>query len=85
MLNVFQQRNVPQKSVGKQDYKSPPSGYTLVKINSSFKIHVRKQPVIIGLSVRNLLNKTYRDYMNIMRYFSDEMGRNVSVRMNVIL
>jgi iron complex outermembrane receptor protein len=80
LLHVMQQKNVPSASNGKQDYKEPPSAYTLLNVNSSFTFNVNKNPITIGLSVRNLLNTVYRDYMNSMRYFTDEMGRNISLR-----
>lgn len=35
----------------------------------------------IGLSAQNLLNTRYRDYLNRMRYFSDEMGRNIMLNL----
>ncbi|MBK8625953.1 MAG: hypothetical protein IPN86_10440 [Saprospiraceae bacterium] len=31
----------------------------------------------------NLLNSTYRDYLNRLRYFADEMGRNIYVSINM--
>jgi iron complex outermembrane receptor protein len=37
------------------------------------------------VGVRNLLNTVYRDYLNSMRYFSDEMGRNISLRFKIQL
>jgi iron complex outermembrane receptor protein len=80
LLHVMQQRNVPSASNGKQDYKEPPSSYTLLNVNSSFTFNVNNNPITIGLSARNLLNTVYRDYMNSMRYFTDEMGRNISLR-----
>ena len=31
----------------------------------------------------NLLNTSYRNYMNRFRYYADEMGRNISIRLKM--
>ncbi len=80
-MNVMQQKNIPGSMNGKQDYKVPPPAYFLLNVNSSVAFLVHKNRVTIGFSVRNLLNRSYRDYMNTMRYFTDEMGRNVCIRL----
>jgi len=85
IMNVMQQKNVPSDVNGKQDYKTPPSAYTLINLNVATSISVFKMPVTIGVGVRNVLNTVYRDYLNGMRYFTDEMGRNISVRLKIQL
>ena len=37
----------------------------------------------IGVGVDNLLNTSYRDYLNRFRYYTDEMGTNVSLRVKI--
>jgi iron complex outermembrane receptor protein len=44
-----------------------------------------KKPVTIGIGIRNLLNTVYRDYLNSMRYFTDEQGINASIRLKIEL
>ena len=44
---------------------------------------VKKQIVSINLSVSNLANTVYRDYLNRFRYYSNELGRNFTVRIKV--
>jgi iron complex outermembrane receptor protein len=39
--------------------------------------------VALSLSVYNLFNTTYRDYLNAFRYFAPEVGRNVALRLTV--
>ena len=85
MMNVMQQKNVPSDSNGKQDYKAPPAAYTLLNMNASSTFQVYNIPLSISFGVRNLFNSVYRDYLNSMRYFSDEMGRNISVRLKINL
>lgn len=83
ILNVLQQKNVPDEINGKQDYKEPPPAYTLINMNASATVPVFKLPVAINVGVNNLLNTVYRDYLNAMRYFADEMGRNISLRVKI--
>jgi iron complex outermembrane recepter protein len=85
MMNVMQQKNTPSDVNGKQDYKAAPSAYTLISLNASATMPVYKIPVTISVGIRNLLNTVYRDYLNGMRYFADEMGRNISLRLKIQL
>lgn len=80
---VDKQRRVPDESSGKQDYKTPPPSYQLVNLQAASTIHLGDQRVTFGVSVRNLFNTRYRDYLNSMRYFVDEMGRNISFRVKI--
>lgn len=83
--NVLEQKNVPDESNGKQDYKAPPPAYMLINLNASTQVHVFKVPTTFSIGVRNLLNTSYRDYLNTMRYFADEMGLNISLRLKIQL
>lgn len=63
------------------DFVAPPDGYELLSIQAGveftlFKTKHKTVPLIIGMQINNLLNTTYRDYLNRFRYYSDEMGRN---------
>lgn len=83
MQNVMQQKNVPSDANGRQDYKAPPAAYTIISMHASATFLVCKTPITISAGVSNLLNTIYRDYLNNMRYFSDEMGRNISLRAKI--
>ncbi|HTJ51012.1 MAG TPA: hypothetical protein VL443_16235, partial [Cyclobacteriaceae bacterium] len=48
-----------------------------------FSLPLGKQLMNINFSASNLLNTTYRDYMDRFRYFSDEPGRNFTLRVRV--
>ncbi len=54
------------------DFLDPPSSYFL--LNAS--VGVQKNDFYFSVEARNLLNTNYRDYLNNMRYFADEMGVN---------
>ena len=62
------------------DYLPPPKAYVLMQAEISTGIQIKKPTLNLSFSVNNLLNKTYRDYMNRFRYFSDEAGRNFTIR-----
>ncbi len=78
-LSVLKQTRVPENS----DYAAPPEGYTLLNLSAGMDILMKRNAISIGVSINNLLNTRYRDYMNRFRYFADEMGRNISVRATV--
>lgn len=83
---VFKQTRVPDEAIhGKQDYKQPPPGYSLLNLNASTVLKVGNLPLTIGVGAKNLLNKSYREYLNSFRYFADEMGRNISIRLKLPL
>ena len=78
---VSAQKRVPESI---PDYKEAPPAYSLLHFNASTTLKTRF-PLTLGLSIHNLLNETYRDYMNSMRYFSDETGRNITIRIKIDL
>ncbi len=55
------------------DISTPPDGYSLWNLQTGVNL---SKNFGIDFSVRNVFNKTYRDYLNRLRFFSDEMGRN---------
>jgi iron complex outermembrane receptor protein len=63
------------------DFVDPPGAYWLVNLNIATHFRIGKKHAEIGWNVTNLLNSRYRDYMDRFRYFTDAMGRNVSVRL----
>jgi iron complex outermembrane receptor protein len=58
------------------DYSEPPAGYFLVNLNAGMNMG----KVEIGLRVTNALNTAYRDYLNRFRYYADDQGRNISLK-----
>ncbi|MBS1613441.1 MAG: TonB-dependent receptor [Bacteroidetes bacterium] len=80
VLNVLQQRFVPADY---NDYAAPPKAYVLLNLQVGTTLQFGKQQVTVGLAIDNLLNQKYRDYMDRFRYFADERGTNVALRVNV--
>ncbi|MCU0380495.1 MAG: TonB-dependent receptor [Chitinophagaceae bacterium] len=62
------------------DYAPPPPAYTLFSLEGGTDLTLWKHPLTLSLTVTNLFNRNYRDYMNAFRYFADDMGRNVVLR-----
>ncbi len=65
------------------DYVAPPKGYVLVNAQVSYAFEIRKQTVSLSLEANNIFNRSYRDYMNRFRYFADETGRNIGLKIKV--
>ncbi|WP_290706852.1 TonB-dependent receptor, partial [Flavihumibacter sp. CACIAM 22H1] len=67
------------------DYAPPPPAYLLANLEAGTKFSWGKQPVHLTLTVTNLLNSAYRDYMNAFRYFAWDIGRNIGLRIMIPL
>ncbi|MFT3980306.1 MAG: TonB-dependent receptor [Ferruginibacter sp.] len=80
---VFKQTRTPDETYAKQDYKEAPDAYGLVNLDAGTTIQLHALPVTFGIGVRNLFNVAYRDYLNSMRYFADETGRNIQFRIKI--
>ncbi len=80
-LYVTKQWRVPENS----DFVAPPPAYFLVNLHASVSFQVKNQNLEFGISVFNLLNTSYRDFLDRFRYFTDAMGRNISFRLKVPL
>ncbi|MGY6520777.1 MAG: TonB-dependent receptor [Mongoliitalea sp.] len=57
------------------DFLAPPPGYFL--LNGFAK--AEKGNLGLSLQVHNALNTRYRDYLNAMRFFADDLGRNIQL------
>lgn len=78
--HVFQQRLVPSSNT---DYLAPPPAYTLLHLNMGAGLKLFNRENTLQLGIHNLLNLKYRDYMNRFRYFTDEMGRNITLQWRI--
>ena len=63
------------------DYVSAPASYTITSMEFFMKRIVKAHPVNVSLSIENLFDISYRDYMNRYRYFADEEGLNFTLRL----
>lgn len=64
------------------DYAPPPPGYVLWNVSAYGHIK-RYKHLLCFVSAENILNNTYRDYLNRFRYYADENGRMVVAGINI--
>jgi len=62
----------------------PPDGYALAGFQAARDFSLGKNQLKIALKVDNLLNNTFRDYLNRLQYFADEPGRNIRLNMRYV-
>lgn len=62
------------------DYVAPPPAYWLCSLWWQTGINWQGVHWEFQVGIDNLLNTKYRDYLNRYRYFANEPGRNVVVR-----
>lgn len=66
------------------DISTPPSAYHILHFASSFTLNKQKNvPIVLGINVNNIFNTSYRDYLNRLRYFTDDIGRNVMLSLKI--
>lgn len=59
------------------DVSTPPNAYHVLNFRSSMDFPITKNSnLTLGLNVTNLLNTRYRNYLNSLRYYADDLGRN---------
>ena len=83
---VFRQNEFPNTnfevvlpdSIQTVDISTPPSGYHLLNLNITAAVRPDMQ---VGLYVNNLLNTSYRNYLNRLRYYADDVGRNITIQL----
>ena len=88
---VFEQKRFPpnifvfspqQQQEVELNINTPPPAYHLLALDISASFALKnKNDFKIGLRATNLLNTVYRDYLNRQRFFADDLGRNISLRL----
>lgn len=61
------------------DYSNPPKSYQLWDIFCEYPIAFRTQKVTCNLSLENVFNTLYKDYMDRFRYYAHQPGRNITL------
>lgn len=65
------------------DFAPPPPSYQLFNlIVGTYISHKSQKNTRVQLSVENLFNKEYKDYMDRFRYYAHALGRNISIKIN---
>ncbi|TYP99147.1 iron complex outermembrane receptor protein [Tenacibaculum adriaticum] len=65
------------------DISSTPKAYHLLNISNEISFKYAKTNFSLGFSVNNILNTSYRNYLNRLRYFSDDLGRNFKIQLKI--
>jgi iron complex outermembrane recepter protein len=66
------------------DYLPPPEGYWLLDARVAYRTSIKGgHEIEVAAGGSNLLNTTYRNYLNRFRYYADEPGRNVFLRLRI--
>ncbi|MCP9235615.1 carboxypeptidase-like regulatory domain-containing protein [Lewinella sp. JB7] len=64
-----------------RDLLPPPPAYALVDASLSRQLTFGDRRLDLVLEVENVLNQTYRDYLDRQRYFADAPGRSLNFRL----
>lgn len=78
---VFKKENAPEGV----DYLPPPDGYALLNAQASTLLKVGREWLTAGVRATNILNTTYRDYLDRFRYYHDAQGVAVQVFLKIPL
>ena len=79
---VFRQTRVPS-NFDQVDFPRPPSDYFVADASISANLCFKGQPFNVSLSGTNVLNQRYRDYLDAFRYFIDQPGRDIVLRLHI--
>jgi iron complex outermembrane receptor protein len=64
------------------DLATSPPAYALFNLAYQRGINLKGNKLNLGLQVQNLFNTSYKEYMNRFRYFTDDIGRNILLKIN---
>lgn len=66
------------------DVSTPPEAYHLLNFNSSLDFNInKKSKLTVGFGITNLLNNSFRNYLNRLRYYADDLGRNFIINLRI--
>ncbi len=65
------------------DFAEPPPAYSLLSLEGHRTFFPGGSGLHVTISVDNLLNTSYRDYLSRFRYFIDDPGRTVALRIHL--
>lgn len=85
-LKVFKQTRAPLTETEAYEQQSVPvpAGYFITNFSIDSTTKLKNSQLNIGFSIYNLMNTDYSDYLNRLRYYAAEAGRNFELRINYI-
>ncbi len=66
-----------------QNLTQPPAGYGLLGVSIGTEFSLFAQQATLVLSAQNLLDQRFRDYLSRFRFFADDAGRNIILRLQI--
>jgi iron complex outermembrane receptor protein len=63
------------------DVSTPPDAYHLINLSSGLDFNINKNKLSINVIINNLMNTSYRNYLNRLRYYADEVGTNAMLQL----
>ena len=76
---VAQQKHI----LPEQEFVLPPSMYNLIGLKLSTNVVFQNYKIRCFVKADNLLNSSYRDYLNRQRFFADDLGSSWTIGMNL--
>lgn len=65
------------------DVSTPPDGYSIFDMVGMYRCSIwNSNDMTLGVSVTNLFDRSYRDYLNRQRFYADNTGRNFTLNIN---
>lgn len=75
---VFKQKHI----LDSQDFAPTPDAYNLIGLKFASFINTSNSKIKVFIKADNLLNVSYRDYLNRQRYFADDLGFSLTSGIN---
>ncbi len=66
------------------DLSTPPAAYHLINLKSNIDFKLSKTSLLnMGLKITNVFDTSYRNYLNRLRYYADDLGRNINLTLKI--
>jgi len=65
------------------EINTAPEAYHLLNFNSKLDFNLGTSVLTTSLSINNLLDTNYREYLNRQRFFADDLGRNIILQLKL--
>lgn len=75
--------NRQNRYVASEDYLLPPSSYFLNQIALGSTLKIKRNAYNFSLNINNLFNTAYRDYLSRYRYFANNPGLNIIIKLSI--
>jgi iron complex outermembrane receptor protein len=66
------------------DISTPPPAYHLFHFSSEATFAVSENTSLnVTFAINNIFNSSYRNYLNRLRFFADDLGRNITLQLQL--